>query len=74
MDLINQPESFGNYPVHIAARTSRPEILRWLLDIGANPNPKNYWGNTLLYIAEKREDQEVIAILSKALNKPLQLG
>ncbi len=74
MDFINQPDSSGNYPVHIAARTSRPEILRWLLDIGANPNPKNYWGNTALDIAEKREDQEVIAILSKALHKPPQLG
>lgn len=64
-EFINQPDACEDYPIHIAIKKERIDIARWLLDAGANPNMKNYWGSTALEIAEKREDQGAIAVLKQ---------
>ena len=64
-EFINQPDACEDYPIHIAVKKNRSDIVRWLLDAGANPNLKNYWGSTALEIAEKREDQDAIAVLKQ---------
>ena len=64
-EFINQPDACEDYPIHIAVKKNRADIARWLLSAGANPDLKNYWGSTALEIAEKRVDQEAIAVLKQ---------
>ncbi|NWO06818.1 MAG: ankyrin repeat domain-containing protein [Alteromonadaceae bacterium] len=64
-EFINQLDACEEYPIHIAVKKNRTDIARWLLDVGANPDLKNYWGSTALEIAEKKGDQEAIAVLEQ---------
>jgi len=63
--FINQPDACDDYPIHIAIKKGRLDLARWLLRAGANPQMKNYWGKTALEIAERKEDQDAIALLQQ---------
>lgn len=43
----------GNSPLHIAAKNGYTDMIRFLLDNGANPNAANYIKETPLYLAVK---------------------
>lgn len=62
-EFINQPDACENYPIHIAIKNERVDLAEWLIRSGANPQVKNYWGNTALEIAEKNEDDDAINLL-----------
>ena len=64
-EFINQPDACEDYPIHIAIKKNRIDLARWLLGAGANPQLENYWGKTALEIAERKEDQEAIALLKQ---------
>jgi ankyrin repeat protein len=49
--------------LHIASKTNSVDIVRILLDYGANPNSINAFGATPLHIAVKYENLETVKIL-----------
>lgn len=53
----------GTGPIHIAARNNNSEILRYLLDNGADINLIDNLGNTVAHIAAKRNYFELLKIL-----------
>jgi len=58
--LINQIDACDQYPLHVAVKVKRTDIIEWLLDSGANYNCKNYWGKTPLDMAVKQKNIEII--------------
>lgn len=62
-DFINQTDSCDDYPIHIAIRKGRLDIVIWLIENGADTKSTNYWGNTPLETARKNEDQDAIDLL-----------
>ena len=42
---------------------SQLALAQWLLEAGANPILKNYWGYTALDIAEHNNDKDAAALL-----------
>lgn len=68
--FVNQADACEEYPIHAAVKENRPNITEWLLQSGANPNLRNYWGSTALEIAEKKKNQEVILVLDQYLARP----
>jgi len=42
-------EAWGDAPAFVAVSYHRPDVLKLLLDNGANPNARNEWGWTLLH-------------------------
>ncbi|BFZ23867.1 hypothetical protein BsWGS_26906 [Bradybaena similaris] len=59
---VNMPLSFGDYPLCFATEIRSPELVKVLLDGGANSNSVNIQKETALYIA-CREGSVVIANL-----------
>jgi uncharacterized protein len=49
--------------LYIACRSNRPEVARWLLDHGADPNWRGYAGATCLAWAEFSADPSLSALL-----------
>jgi ankyrin repeat protein len=49
----------------MAARNQRPDIANFLIEHGANVNAKAADGSTALSLAEKKGDQEMVALLKK---------
>jgi hypothetical protein len=65
---INARDEFGVTPLHHAVNSvripkNRPEIIRGLLEHGADVNAKNVNGDTPLHIAVIREHAAVVAVL-----------
>ena len=52
-------ENESNY-LHIAAQQNRIDIVKWLIENGANPNTKDYMHNTALHFASKMGSREVL--------------
>ena len=64
-------ESFTSGPAEgytclmMAARNQRPDIVKFLVENGANVNAKAANGNTPLTLAKEEEDQEMVALLKE---------
>lgn len=62
-ELLNTFDSLDDYPIHITIKAGMLEQSAWLLERGASPWVKNYWGKTPLEIAEKHENQRAMELL-----------
>lgn len=62
--LINSPDDDDSYPIHIAVKQGRADIVKWLLIKGASLSVTNTWGSTPLDLARKANNTEMIAILT----------
>lgn len=60
-NLVEKDE--GNTALHTAVEAKRSDIVRLLLDRGANPNAQNYLGNTPLHQAAKHGEVELSQLL-----------
>ncbi|MBP6892424.1 ankyrin repeat domain-containing protein, partial [Candidatus Babeliales bacterium] len=68
---INQKNSIGETALHIAVRHNYVEIIKLLLEYGANPNLQDFmpmWQFTPLHVAIMNEKKEAFIIL---LNSPI---
>lgn len=63
----NAADDAGFTPLHFAAQEALPDAARLLLEAGADPNIKDWWGNPPLFRAKMSEQGvEVIKILLDA--------
>ncbi len=61
--------SLGKTPAHYAARYNKPEILKVLIENGANLKKRCAQGYTVKKYAELADAKEVIAVLNAAMKK-----
>jgi len=61
---INEMDSKGNTALHTAALVNDPDLVRFLLFKGANPDLKNFDGDTPLHIAIKNDCKDCAYLLS----------
>jgi len=61
--LINQFDACEQYPLHVAVKNKRADIVEWLLEAGAKYNSVNDWGKTPIDIAIKQDNKEIINII-----------
>jgi hypothetical protein len=61
--LINQFDACEQYPLHVAVKYKRADIVELLLKAGAQYNSVNDWGKTPLDIAIKQENEEITDII-----------
>jgi ankyrin repeat protein len=60
------PDSLSRTSLMQAALRGRPDVVKFLIDKGADPNITDSNGQTALSLAEQRNNQQVIAILRSA--------
>jgi hypothetical protein len=60
---IHKPVYKGKTSLYVAVDTGQTEIVRFLLESGANPNLSDKWGNTPLMMAKEIDSQEIIQLL-----------
>eukprot|EP00041_Stephanoeca_diplocostata_P022552 m.539758 g.539758 ORF g.539758 m.539758 type:complete len:515 (-) comp22092_c0_seq3:882-2426(-) len=58
---IDLPDADGDTPLHIAARAGNSNLVRLLLDIGANAHAENNHQKTALDVAEARDIRQLLA-------------
>ncbi|MBE3142590.1 MAG: ankyrin repeat domain-containing protein, partial [Planctomycetes bacterium] len=63
INQMDHPDSFGDVPLHWAARTGCKEIVQTLIDIGANVNARNANGGTPLKSAHYGKFSDVATLL-----------
>ena len=63
-NFINHANEDGNTALIIAANKNNKEMVKLLLENGADPSIKNKYGKTALDIANEKGNQEIIKILS----------
>lgn len=61
--LINQFDACEQYPLHVAVKNKRADIVEWLLEAGAQHDSVNDWGKAPIDIAIKQENREIIVII-----------
>lgn len=66
MSLIHKTDSDRRTPLHVAARFGHEDIVRWLLENGADPNVEAYNRFTPLYMATLSARPEIFRRLLKA--------
>ncbi|MBB6051998.1 ankyrin repeat domain-containing protein [Armatimonas rosea] len=54
-----------------AIETQSPTVVKMLLDAGADPRRKSAYGTTVLEAAKSTENQQILALVKAALQKPL---
>jgi len=57
-DVVNKKDSNGWTPLHEGARGGHVEVVKLLIDNGADVNEKTNYGETPLYWAEKRHGKD----------------
>ncbi|MBI5830766.1 MAG: ankyrin repeat domain-containing protein [Armatimonadetes bacterium] len=50
-------------PLHLAAERGRREVTQALLELGADPNSRSFWGHYPLHAAAMRGDRDVVELL-----------
>lgn len=65
---INLPDAAGRTPIFYAVEKNKPEALRTLLMLGADPNTKDNNGTTALMRASSKNYQDCIKVLLKQKN------
>jgi uncharacterized protein len=60
---INQKDAQGRTPLMICCEYYQSDVLKFLLDVGADPNLQNVWGETGLMIAVKKNNLRAIDLL-----------
>ncbi|AMV34425.1 Phosphocholine transferase AnkX [Pirellula sp. SH-Sr6A] len=73
-ELLNAPQQDGMTALHWGVRHGRHDIVQWLLDAGANPNAKTYYGVTPLTIACTQGDMASVRLLLDAKADATTLG
>mmetsp|Transcript_8877 Transcript_8877/g.18731 ORF Transcript_8877/g.18731 Transcript_8877/m.18731 type:complete len:88 (-) Transcript_8877:102-365(-) len=64
-------EARGNTVAHVAAGSGFAEVLRILLQNGADPEARNTWGDTVIKVAKKQKkagkpgSDEIMAVLAE---------
>lgn len=67
--LINQLDACEQYPLHVAVKNNRADIVEWLLKAGAEYSCVNYWGKTPAEIATHLEHFEILNIIKSHTTK-----
>lgn len=60
---VNIAEENGNSPLHRAVAYENPMLVRLFLCVGANPNAKNFAGETPRHFAARRKNMEMLKVL-----------
>jgi len=68
--LATTPDGRGDLPIHHAARNGDTEIVRLLIEYGADVNAKNPRGHTVLYCAGGHGHLETLELLLKEGTSP----
>lgn len=63
LSIINSADACKEYPLHVAVKNKRVDIVECLLKKGANKNQRNSWGRTPLELATKMVLPEAEKIL-----------
>lgn len=58
--FLNTKDAADSYPLHIAAKRSRTDLITLFIKYGADPMTRNYWGKTPLDIAIDSNKKELI--------------
>lgn len=68
----DQPDEFGDTALHSACQNGRDDVVKYLLDKGANPNAVNKTGSTPLHklVASKYEQKPILKRLLAAKANP----
>lgn len=61
---LDQADYDGRTPLHLACAENRLEAVKFLLDHGASPNPKDRWGNTPLDDAQKNRYTAIVDLFA----------
>jgi ankyrin repeat protein len=61
--LISSQDQYGNTPLHLAAFHGHAEIVKFLIEQGADVNTQNNFGGTALLLASYSGQEEVVKIL-----------
>lgn len=61
--ILNQPDICENYALHTVIKYGNIEVVKYFLQLGANPNLTNYWGSTALEVAKKNDNIDAILLL-----------
>lgn len=64
---LNEPHAHGDTALHMAARMGNPDIVRTLLQYGADPNAQNRDKNTPLHIAINNQHPHTSTIVTTLL-------
>ena len=65
--FINQQDAGEDYPLHLSIKQNRLDIAKWLIEMGASLNAKNYWGMTPLEVAVSCENNEAASLIRRHL-------
>lgn len=63
--LIDEPDSDGDTPLHLAAANGHTKAIHLLVQRGANTNKKDAQGNSPLYLAAQEGHVNAVAVLVK---------
>jgi ankyrin repeat protein len=64
--LATTPDGYGDQPIHHAARNGATEVVRLLIEFGANVNAQNQRGHTVLYCAGGHGHLDTLQLLLSA--------
>ncbi|CAE6432524.1 unnamed protein product [Rhizoctonia solani] len=67
--LVNSRDEFEYTPLHLATDRGHLEVVRLLLDKGANPSLKDQDGDTSLEIATAAKHQAIVELLQEHLRR-----
>jgi ankyrin repeat protein len=69
---VNAEMSTGATPLHVAVETKQIEMVKLLLEHGANPRLESFYVHSPLKIAENAGHTEILKLLEKQTNQVTQ--